>query len=139
MTVVKTYKDLLALHSVRCRELKASVRLTTSDVGISGANLYPSLIVDGRNIPLGSPLKLEHKNKATMDDFEKRMWEKANNEDIPTKVSELENDKNYFTVNSSPYAKEVYEHLGFECTDDLQCINGLKFYPMTMKVKRLTR
>ena len=50
-----------------------------------------------------------------------------------------ENDKNYFTVNSSPYAKEVYEHLGFECTDDLQCINGLKFYPMTMKVKRLTR
>ena len=25
-----------------------------------------------------------------------------------------ENDKNYFTVNSSPYAKEVYEHLGFE-------------------------
>ena len=50
-----------------------------------------------------------------------------------------ENDKNYFTVNSSPYAKEVYEHLGFERTDDLQCINGLKFYPMTMKVKRLTR
>ena len=50
-----------------------------------------------------------------------------------------ENDKNFFTVNSSPYAKEVYEHLGFECTDDLQCINGLKFYPMTMKVKRLTR
>ena len=54
-------------------------------------------------------------------------------------ISKWENDKNYFTVNSSPYAKEVYEHLGFECTDELQCINGLKFYPMTMKVKRLTR
>ena len=50
-----------------------------------------------------------------------------------------ENDKDYFTVNSSPYAKEVYEHLGFECVDDMQCINGLKFYPMTMKVKRLTK
>ena len=48
-----------------------------------------------------------------------------------------ENDKDYFTVNSSPYAKEVYEHLGFECTDDMQCINGLKFYPM--KLKRLIK
>lgn len=50
-----------------------------------------------------------------------------------------ENDKDYFTVNSSPYAKEIYEHLGFECVDDIQCINGLKFYPMIMKVKKLTK
>ena len=71
--LVKTYKGLLALHSVNCREVKASVRLTTSDVGISGANLYPSLIVDGKNIPLGSPLKLEHKNGATMKDFERKL------------------------------------------------------------------
>ena len=71
--LVEAYKNLLAIHSVKCRELKASVRLTTSDVGISGANLYPSLIVDGRNIPLGSPLKLEHKNGATMMDFEKKL------------------------------------------------------------------
>lgn len=71
--LVKSYKGLLALHSVKCRELKASVRLTTSDVGISGANLYPSLIVDGKNIPLGSPLKLEHKNGATMKDFESKL------------------------------------------------------------------
>ena len=50
-----------------------------------------------------------------------------------------ENDKDYFTVNSSPYAKEVYEHLGFECVEDMQCVNGIRFYPMTMKVKRLTK
>ena len=50
-----------------------------------------------------------------------------------------ENDKDYFTVNSSPYAKEVYEHLGFESTDDMQCVNGLKFYPMTLQVKRLVK
>ena len=71
--LVKAYKDLLNIHSVKCRELTASVRLTTSDVGISGANLYPSLIVDGRNISLGSPLKLEHKNGATMKDFERKL------------------------------------------------------------------
>lgn len=46
-----------------------------------------------------------------------------------------DNDKDYFTVNSSPYAKEIYEHLGFECVSDIQCINGLKFYPMKMKIK----
>ena len=40
------------------------------------------------------------------------------------------NEDNYFTVNSSPYAHEVYKHLGFEDTDTIQCINGLKFYPM---------
>lgn len=71
--LIDSYKNLLSMHSVKCRDLKASVRLTSSDVGISGANLYPTLIADGRNIPLGSPLKLEHKNGASMKDFEKRL------------------------------------------------------------------
>ena len=61
------------MHSVKCRSIKPSVRLTTSDVGVSGANLYPTLIVDGRNIPLGNPLKLEHKHGASMLDFEKKL------------------------------------------------------------------
>ena len=71
--LIKAYKELLDMHSVKCKDLKASVRLTSSDVGISGANLYPSLIADGRNIPLGYPLKLEHKHGATMEDFEKKL------------------------------------------------------------------
>ena len=50
-----------------------------------------------------------------------------------------ENDKEYLTVNSSPYAKEIYEHLGFECDGDIECVNGLKFYPMTMKIKKLIK
>lgn len=40
------------------------------------------------------------------------------------------NKQNYFTVNSSPYAYEIYKHLGFIDTDKEQCIKGLKFYPM---------
>ncbi len=40
------------------------------------------------------------------------------------------NTTGFYTVNSSPYAKEVYEHLGFVCTDTEQCVNGLRFYPM---------
>ena len=45
------------------------------------------------------------------------------------KICEL-NESGFYTVNSSPYAKGVYEHLGFECTDSEQCVNGLRFYPM---------
>ena len=71
--LIEAYMELLNMHSVKCRELKASVRLTSSDVGISGANLYPTLIADGRNIPLGKPLKLEHKHGANMADFEKKL------------------------------------------------------------------
>lgn len=41
-----------------------------------------------------------------------------------------QNNKGYFTVNSSPYAHEVYKHLGFEDTDEKQSVNGLIFYPM---------
>lgn len=43
---------------------------------------------------------------------------------------ELLNNKGYFTVNSSPYAHEIYKHLGFIDTDTEQCIKGLRFYPM---------
>ena len=35
-----------------------------------------------------------------------------------------------FTVNSSPYAVEVYRHLGFEPTDCEQTEMGLRFTPM---------
>lgn len=40
------------------------------------------------------------------------------------------NTTGYFTVNSSPYAHEVYQHLGFNDIDKEQLVNGLKFYPM---------
>ena len=43
------------------------------------------------------------------------------------------NDKGYFTVNSSPYAQEIYHHLGFKDTDKEQTINGLRFIPMKME------
>lgn len=71
--LVENYLNLLDMHGIKCRELKASVRFTSSDTGISGANLYPTLIADGKNIPLGSPLKLEHKHGASMKDFENKL------------------------------------------------------------------
>lgn len=44
------------------------------------------------------------------------------------------NNKGFFTVNSSPYAHEVYKHLGFTDTNSEQCVNGLRFYPMKMEL-----
>ena len=45
------------------------------------------------------------------------------------KVTSLNKD-DYFTVNSSPYAHEVYKHLGFIDTDVEQNVHGLRFIPM---------
>ncbi len=45
------------------------------------------------------------------------------------KVKDLNKD-NFFTVNSSPYAHEIYKKLGFIDTDKEQCIKGLRFFPM---------
>lgn len=39
-----------------------------------------------------------------------------------------------FTVNSSPYAVEVYRHLGFTPTDREQSVDGLRFTPMQYTV-----
>lgn len=39
-----------------------------------------------------------------------------------------------FTVNSSPYAVEVYRHLGFTPTDREQSVDGLRFTPMQYSV-----
>lgn len=50
------------------------------------------------------------------------------------KVKSL-NSMGFFTVNSSPYAHEIYRHLGFVDTNIEQCINGLKFYPMRSDFK----
>lgn len=71
--LLETYKNLLDMHGITCREMTASVRLTSSDTGVSGANLYPTLLADGKNIPIGSPLKLEHKHGASMKDFENKL------------------------------------------------------------------
>ena len=40
-----------------------------------------------------------------------------------------------FTVNSSPYAVEVYRHLGFVPTGEEQTVDGLRFTPMQYRPK----
>lgn len=49
---------------------------------------------------------------------------------------ELLNDKDFFTVNSSPYAHEAYKHMGFVDTDKEQSVKGLRFIPMRKKLNK---
>lgn len=41
-----------------------------------------------------------------------------------------EYEKHEFTVNSSPYAVEIYRHLGFTAADSEQLADGIRFTPM---------
>ena len=56
-------------------EIKAAVRVSTSDVGIGGANLYPMLLYGPRqiSIPLGEPIRLGHENGATLERFDMQL------------------------------------------------------------------
>lgn len=56
-------------------QLSAAVRISTSDVGASGANIYYSLLVgrDKRPLVLGKALKLAHEKKASMAEFDANM------------------------------------------------------------------
>lgn len=69
------YRKCLEENGLLYNEIQFGLRLTASDVGVSGANLYPMLFVgkESKLIPLGSPLKLEHKNKANMSNFDERL------------------------------------------------------------------
>lgn len=43
------------------------------------------------------------------------------------------------TVNSSPYAVEIYHKLGFSNTDIEQTVNGIRFTPMKMEIKNVPK
>jgi hypothetical protein len=55
--------------------VRPGLRFTTSDVGISGANLFPILLMGNgsRIVPLGYPIKTNHKSGADMDFFEEQI------------------------------------------------------------------
>lgn len=129
--LVETYKDLLDLHGVKCKELVATVRLTSSDVGISGANLYPALIADGKNIPLGSPLKLEHKHGATMEHFEKKLAMLYSQYDLAIgKLKDLISVTVRYPVNAMMGVMKkigIPKKLAMEAIERYKAIHGLGF------------
>lgn len=49
-------------------------------------------------------------------------------------IRNVDSEAEYITVNSSPYALEIYRKLGFNSTSDEQVVNGIRFIPMRMKI-----
>ena len=75
-SLIQTYKEALEAHDIPYSDLKPALRLTTSDVGVSGANIYPTLLSggDAKIITLGMSsrvrrirTRLGHKAGATLD------------------------------------------------------------------------
>lgn len=73
--LIETYEETARQHGISTGRYIPALRFSTSDVGISGANLYPMLMEEksGRSIALGSALCLEHSNRASIGDFKKQL------------------------------------------------------------------
>ena len=63
-------RTLLSRIGINSNDMKAGVFLITSDVGLSGANLYPYIHGNGHNVMIGTPLTLTHKGSNTLETFE---------------------------------------------------------------------
>lgn len=69
--LLDTYRRALADHGMTGHAISPAVRLTTSDVAASGANIYPMLLCGNANrtINLGSPIRLAHTGGADITKY----------------------------------------------------------------------
>lgn len=73
--LVGSYLDALDRHGIDHKYVQPGLRLSSSDVGASSVNLMPKLVV-GKNsvfLPLGGAIGLEHKNGASMENFQENL------------------------------------------------------------------
>jgi len=73
--LVETYKTALSKHGIEHSNIQPGLRLSSSDIGESGVNLTPKLVVgkDCLLLPLGGPIGLEHKDGAVMSMFKENL------------------------------------------------------------------
>lgn len=73
--LLEAYRKELMSRRLDIEDMKPVIRVSTSDTGDSGANIYPMLVsgMEKKTIALGSPLKLEHKSGATIQNFEEQL------------------------------------------------------------------
>lgn len=73
--LLDTYRREVAAKGLNPNGIVPALRFSTSDVGMSGANLYPIFLQSNsdRIIPLGYPIKTEHKHGVDMDYFDKQL------------------------------------------------------------------
>lgn len=69
--LIRDYQDLLDRYGLKSRPMTPALRFTCSDIGSSGANLFPMLLVgkEPLTLQLGSPLRQIHKGEVTLETF----------------------------------------------------------------------
>lgn len=73
--LLDAYRKELDLHGKNAANMKPVVRITTSDVGMGGANIFPMLVSGSENtvINLGSPIRLEHRYGHNIAEFDQQL------------------------------------------------------------------
>lgn len=74
--LLDTYRREVAAKGLdTSKVVRPGLRFMTSDVGVSGANLYPILLVGSANriVPLGYPIKTEHKHGKDLEYFDEQL------------------------------------------------------------------
>lgn len=73
--LLQAYKTELMLAGKTPEEMTPIVRVTTSDTGAGGANIYPMLLCGKENmtINLGNPLRLGHRNGTSIAEYDKQL------------------------------------------------------------------
>ena len=77
---------------IKLGNFRIIIKLGTSDVGLSGANLFPIIQTDCRNLMIGYPIKLSHRDNHTMQDFERNVDKIfASFKEISNRIDQLAN------------------------------------------------
>lgn len=72
-------------------DLSLIIRFTTSNLGLSGANLFPSVMAEGKVIPIAErAISLKHEGEASLTKFENNITYMFNQAEVlPEKIEEL--------------------------------------------------
>lgn len=73
--MLETYEKEIYASGSSPREMKPMIRISTSDTGSGGANIYPMLVSEDGNltINLGTPLRLGHRNGTQIREFDSQL------------------------------------------------------------------
>lgn len=86
----KKFREIFASNSAET--IYTSCKLVSSDVGASGANLYPCIVIGGREFMVGSCLSLTHKDGHSIADFAENVQKVFSLfKDATAKLEEMEN------------------------------------------------
>lgn len=67
--LIGNVETIFSNAGVNVGTMKAAIRLISSDVGMSGVNLYPYVHGSGRTFMIGTPISLTHKNRNGLGEF----------------------------------------------------------------------